>query len=136
MFWNTINEMETLRREMDRLFYRHRPGTGDFPLVNVHLNEDTAVLTAELPGLSADDLDITCKDNTVTIRGQRQGLELAEGQRYLRQERGHGKFVRSFTVPYRIENNKVEAAYRNGILCVKLPRAEADKPRKIEVAAG
>jgi len=133
------SELDRLQREMNRLFEPFsggQGGSGNFPAVNIWTGADDALLTAELPGLNPDQLEITVKDNTVTIRGSRETEPLAEGESYLRQERGTGTFVRSFALPFQVDNTKVTAQYQKGILQLTLPRAEADKPKKISVKAG
>jgi len=134
------SELDRLQREMNRLFEplasRVRPGQGSFPAVNIWTGDDEALVTAEVPGVDPDKLDITVKNNTVTIRGERPAEELKDGESYLRQERGAGNFVRSFTLPFPVDSDKISAQYRKGILQLRLPRHEADKPRKISVNAG
>ena len=132
-------DLDQLHRDMNRLFESFSSGqgsSGNFPAVNIWTGADDAFLTAELPGLNPDQLDITVKDNTVTIRGSRDTEQLAEGESYLRQERGTGTFVRSFALPFQVDSAKVTAQYQKGILQLTLPRAEADKPKKISVKAG
>ena len=142
-FWGQAtpwNEMERLRREMNRVFAnlpvasesRITPG---YPAMNVWANEDGAVATAELPGIDPETLDIAVVENTLTLSGERKPLGLAEGDVYHRRERGYGKFTRSFQLPFNVEANDVEAVYEKGVLNITLPRAEADKPRKIVVKA-
>lgn len=136
MLWNTFTEMDRIRREMDGLFNQFEAkSAGEFPLVNINTSPDAAILTAELPGMCADDIEVTCKEDTVTLRGERKSDKLDEGRRYIRRERGSGRFVRAFTLPFHADSDRVEAQYRAGILSVRVPRAEADKPRKIEVLA-
>ena len=133
-------ELDRLQREMNRLFEPltggGTPGQGDFPAVNVWTGEDNAVLTAELPGVDPDKIEVTVKDDTVTIRGNREPERLGEGETYLRQERGTGTFVRSFALPFHVDGDKVTAQYQKGILQLILPRREADKPKKISINAG
>lgn len=142
-FWgqpSPWSEMERLRREMNRLFasfptisgMRVAPG---YPAMNVWTNEDGAVVTAELPGIDPEKLDIAVVENTLTLSGERKPLELAEGDVYHRRERGYGKFTRSFQLPFNVEASNVQAVYEKGVLNITLPRAEADKPRKIVVKA-
>lgn len=129
-------EMDRIQREMDRLFKATsgtRVGSGGFPAMNIWSNEDSAVITAELPGINLDDIDISVIGDTLTLTGRRMPDELAEGARYHRQERGFGKFTRSIKLPYTVDGDKVEATYNRGVLSITLPRAEADKPRKIQV---
>ncbi len=131
-------EMERLQRDMNQLV----GGLGSrvvtpasFPAMNVWTGDDTAVITAEVPGVSADEIDISVVGETLTLSGERKPEDLEGGVRYHRRERGGGRFSRSIELPFRVDADKVEAAYDKGILRVTLPRAEADKPRKITVRA-
>jgi HSP20 family protein len=129
-------EMDRLQREMDRVFRASSPsrmGTGGYPAMNIWSNEDSAVITTELPGIDLDDIDISVVGDTMTLTGKRTAEELPEGARYHRQERGFGKFTRSIKLPYTVDGDKVEATYNRGVLSIELPRAESDKPRKIQV---
>lgn len=127
-------EMSRLHREFDRLFngYGRRPAS-DFPPVNVWKSSDSVVVTAELPGMSPSDLDITVMKNTVTLRGTRKSSEASEGTSFHRRERGSGDFVRSLQLPYDVDSDKVHARYEDGVLRLELPRAEAQKPKRITV---
>jgi len=132
--------MGRVQREVDQQLGRHagRPaaGAGEFPAVNVWTGDDNAVLTAEIPGVDPKAIELTVANGTITIRGSREAEAAKEGETYLRQERGAGRFVRSFALPFAIESGKVAAEYKNGILQVTLPRAEADKPKTIAITAG
>ena len=137
MLWNAWSEMDRLRDELDGLFSRHMGRrTGEFPPVNVYTGEEDAILTTAIPGIDPKDLDVSCRQNTVTIKGERKRLELKEGERFLRNERGAGNFVRSFTLPFKVDADGIKAEYKQGILIVKIPRAAEDKPQKIAVLAG
>lgn len=129
-------EMERMRREMNRLFSSTgtRRVAPSFPAMNVWTNQEGAVVTAELPGLSPEDIDISVVGDTLTIRGSRQAEEV-ENVQYHRRERNYGKFSRTFQLPFQVEAGKVDASFEKGVLYISLPRAEADKPRKIEVKA-
>jgi len=138
-YGNVWSEMDRLQREMNRLFEPYARGAdpvpADFPAVNIWTGEDNALLTAELPGVDPAKIEVTVKDDTVTIRGIREPDAVKAGECYLRQERGAGSFVRSFALPFHVDGAKVTAQYRTGILQLTLPRAEADKPRKIAINA-
>jgi len=133
--WDPWMELDRLQREMNRLFdaYSGDGSAGEYPAVNIWTHGDGALLTAELPGIDPKDLDIAVHDDTVTIRGTRRHEELKEGETWLRRERSAGDFVRSYSLPFSVEADKVAATYRNGILELTLPRAEADKPKRITV---
>jgi HSP20 family protein len=133
--------MDRLRREMNRLFSdwpaRSRLGTApSYPAMNVWVDENSAIVTAELPGVLPEHIDISVEDDTLTLRGDRQPDKAEEGLTYHRRERRYGNFVRTSKMPFRVDAENVEATFKNGILSVVLPRAEEDKPKKIAVRAG
>jgi HSP20 family protein len=133
--------MDRLRREVNRLFtdWPTRANWGiapTFPAMNVWTDEDSAILTAELPGVSIDDIDISVEKDTLTLYGKRQPDELEEGATYHRRERRVGGFQRAFRLSFPVDADKVQAELKNGVLSVLLPRAEADKPKKIAIKAG
>lgn len=137
-FTSSWREMERLRREMNRLFDDSFSLAGgrtapSYPAMNVWTNEEGAVLTAELPGLNPEDIDISVVGDTLTLTGECKAIELPEGAKYHRRERAFGKFSRSFQLPFSVEVDKVEAVFKNGTLHLSLPRAEAEKPKKIAV---
>lgn len=102
-------------------------------LVDAYVTEDNVVLTASVPGLNLDDLEITMDDDVLIIRGEINGLE--EESEYILRERFHGKFERRLTVNLPVDINAAEATYNNGVLRLVLPRAEEAKPRRITVNA-
>lgn len=108
-------------------------GPANFPLVNIWADENGAHLTAEIPGVDPKDLDISVTGNTVTIKGQRKELSIGEGQHYVRKERPYGQFERSIELPFNLESGAVNAEYRDGIVRIQLPRAEAEKPRRVSI---
>lgn len=131
-------EMDKLQREMNRMFdsaYVNRSGAIlDFPAINVWTKSDSGqVIIAELPGISPEELDIKVIGETLTLSGSRDLPEQSEELKYHRQERGFGHFTRSIQLPFPVEADRIEASYEKGILKIWLPRAEGDKPRKIQV---
>jgi HSP20 family protein len=137
---NPWRDIEQMQRDMDHLFNRmarfEQPAiAAGFPAINVWANEDGLVVTAELPGMNPDDIDISVVNETLTLSGLRQPDELKEGDKYHRRERRQGKFNRTFQLPFAIETDKVSAVFENGVLHISLPRAEAEKPKKIAVKA-
>lgn len=134
--WSPQAELQRLQRDMNSLFGASAAGEltrRDVPAVNVWLGEDKAVLTAELPGIDPKNLDINVREDTVSIRGTREEKPLNKGEKYLRQERRNGRFSRSFSLPFRADIDKVNAEYRRGVLELTVPRAEEDKPKRIQV---
>ena len=135
---NPWREIERMQREVGRIFddvSRNRLAVApSFPAMNVWSNEEGIVITAELPGVSPDDIDISVVGDTLTLSGGRQP-EAIENVKYHRRERSQGKFTRTFQLPFTVEAGKVEAFFDKGILHISLPRAEAEKPKKIAVKA-
>jgi HSP20 family protein len=131
---NPLSEIQRLREEMNQVFSGlDKPLSEEFPSVNAWLGEGDVIVTAELPGVDPGKVDISVVGDTLTISGSRETEPLKEGESYHRQERGHGRFARSLQLPFHVDAGKVEATYDRGILQMTLPRAEADKPRKISV---
>ena len=106
-----------------------------FPAANVWQGEDAVAITAELPGVDPSDVDISVKDNLLTIAGERKAPEVPGNARWHRNERRYGKFSRSLRLPFLASDEKVEARMSNGVLRVVVGRPEEDKPKKIEIKA-
>jgi HSP20 family protein len=133
-FTDPLREMQRLQREMNRVFSGIEPPLNqEDPLVNAWVGEQDVVIIAELPGVDPAKVDISVVGDTLTISGSRDAVPLKEGESYHRQERSYGRFSRSLQLPFHVEAGRVEAKYERGILRITLPRAEADKPRKIAV---
>ena len=128
-------ELRRLHREVNDLFDGSQRHTRirEFPPINLWSRQEDVVVTAELPGVDPEDLDVSVQGDTLTIRGARKPDGLKEGDAYHRRERGHGDFVRSIQLPHEADSDKVEGSYKKGVLTLRLPRAEADKPRQIKV---
>jgi len=133
--WSPFEELRGLQREMNRLFDGYEGGTSlsRFPALNVWGNAEKLVVTAELPGLQPEDLDISVVNNQLTIKGERKADKPAEDAVCHRCERDYGTFVRTVRLPYAVENDKVDARYENGVLSINMPRHEATKPKRIEI---
>jgi HSP20 family protein len=103
------------------------------PAVDIKEAEEAIVITADLPGFKADDVDVTVEDRRLSIRGERKFEDAAEGETYHRVERSYGVFERSFTLPSSVDPSKVEASFKNGEVTITLPRREESKPRSIKI---
>jgi HSP20 family protein len=106
----------------------------EFPPVNVWASQDGAIVMAELPGVSADQLDISVHQNTVTLRGKREPEALGDEARVIRRERIYGSFSRAVVLPFRVDAERISANLERGVLRLELPRPEDDKPRHIKIA--
>lgn len=126
--------MRSMMRGADR-FSPSRMAQPVFPAVNIWQGEDAVAITAELPGVDPADIDISVKDNMLTITGERKAPQVPEGARWHRNERGYGKFSRTIQLPYPASNDNIEARMTNGVLRIVVGRPEEDKPKKIEIRA-
>ncbi len=141
--WNPFREMERFRREMDELFNRFfdlRPTltaeTVEFsPALDVYETPEEFVLFVTAPGVREDDLTVEIADGTVTVSGERKPLIEGENvtPHYISRLGGYGKFTVSYTVPVPINESKVKAIFRNGVLEIRLPKAESAKPKTVKV---
>lgn len=131
------SDMNRARDEMDRLFGRYTGrrfplAASSYPLLNISEDDDRVYVEAELPGMEMNDLDILVQGNQLSIKGQRPKPS-SEDKTWHRQERGYGKFSRLVELPFDLDQTKVEAQFRNGVLTITLPKREESKPRRIEV---
>ena len=106
---------------------------GVFPLLNLTEDKDNYYIRAELPGMKAEDLGIQIADKTLTISGERKIPEEGGKIRYHRRERDAGRFSRAIGLPGEIDNDRIEAQMRDGLLTVIIPKAEVAKPKQITV---
>ena len=139
--FDPFRDITTLRDEMNRLFSRavgEGGGSGSAwtPAVDVFDTDDSIVLRAELPGLKTEDIEIEVDENVLTLKGERRFEETVEEGRYYRLERAYGHFQRSITLPQGVKAEEISASFDNGVLSVRVPKADEVKPRKIAVTAG
>ena len=104
-----------------------------FPAVNIWQGDEAVAVTAEFAGIDPADVDISVKENVLTLSGERKTPELPEDARWHRNERGYGKFFRAIRLPFAATEDTVEARMTNGVLRVVVGRPEEDKPKKIEI---
>jgi HSP20 family protein len=129
-FVDPLREFERMRQSLARV---SAPSTADFPLVNVWASAEHATVTSEIPGVGPKTIDVSVVDNIVTLRGSRRSEETSNDDQYHRKERWHGQFTKTVQLPFAVEANKVDAKFAKGVLTISLPRAEADKPKKITI---
>jgi HSP20 family protein len=130
-------DMDRLQNEMNRMFDAYSPWhmrvAPSFPAMNVWSNEEGLLVTAEVPGIDPKEIQVNVVNDTLTLSGERLPEKTEENTCCHRQERGYGKFTRSLQLPYSVNTNKVEASFKNGVLQIRLPRKEEDKPKKIQI---
>lgn len=139
--WEPMREMMTLREAMDRLFDDAftRPisigAVSGMPAIDLYQTNDEVVLKAALPGLKADDVQITVTSDVLTLRGEfKQENEKKDATYHIREQR-YGSFERSVMLPTDVQTDKAKAEFENGILTITLPKAEAVKPKSISIKA-
>jgi HSP20 family protein len=134
--WDPFREMTQLQNRFDRLFEAVGGRQESWlPAVDVFDTQDAVVLKAELAGMNPDDIQIEVEDNVLTIKGERKFEEKVDEERYYRVERRFGSFQRSLALPQGVKADQIEAGYDEGILTVTVPKAEQEKPKRIEVQA-
>lgn len=136
--WDPFRDLE---REVDQLltnvsiFHGIRFGR-QYPPINVYEQDNELLLIAELPGTRVEDLEVLISGGVLTIKGRRSGPEGISDDRFRRQERPRGSWQRSLTLPAHIQEDGLAAEFSNGILCIRLPKAEVTPPRQIPVTNG
>ncbi len=138
--WDPFRGLGDIQTEVNRLFDNwsgRQSMAGErmwLPAIDVHETKDEFVLTLDLPGVSEKDVHISITGDLLTVKGERRFEQQGEeGNAYHRVERLYGKFERSVQLPTMVQTDKVKAAYRDGVLTVRLPKAEEVKPREIKI---
>ena len=128
-------ELRRMQSEMNRLFTGFSAAAArDFPPINIWLGDNSVVVTAELPGVTRDDVNISLQDEVLTLEGTRQP-PVQQDVKWHRRERAYGTFARTIQLPFRVDADNVQARYQNGVLEIELVRLEADRPKKIQICA-
>jgi len=133
-----FRELSSLRRDIDRLFREtldDRDGRtlGWMPPVDIVEDEHSLVIKAEIPGMKRDDIKVEVEGGVLTISGERSLEKEESGKTYHFVERSYGQFMRSFTLPTKVDPNKIDAKYADGVLEISLAKREEAKPKTISV---
>lgn len=139
--WEPFRDMMSLRDAMDRMFEESliRPPTSFGPwaggtlAVDMYETDESIVVKTTVPGVSADDIQVSVAGDTLTIKAESSAEEEVERENYLRRERRIGSYCRSVTLPGGLESEEASADYTDGILTLTFPKAEEIKPKTIEV---
>lgn len=140
--FSPTGELRRLQREIDRIFEGYWParenGDGETavwsPRVDLSEDEESYYVHVDVPGVTREDLDINYHDGVLAISGDRKSFEKDEKENYLRVERAFGHFYRAFTLPKSVIAENISANYADGVLKVRVPKAEESRPRRIEVS--
>jgi len=146
--WNPFADMENLRREVDRAFedfgvartpasrVAFLPGRGPrrYPLINLLEDKESLYIEALTPGVDPQTLNVSVMRNRLTLSGEKIRIPAdVKPEAFHRSERASGKFVRTFDLPVEVDEEKIRAEYKNGLLIITLPKAEKAKPRQVSV---
>jgi HSP20 family protein len=103
------------------------------PAVEVRESADAYSISFELAGAEKDDVSVEVRDNVLTVKGEKKAVEVSEGEKRHHVERVYGAFTRAFTLPNEVHGDAVKATFRNGVLTVDIPKAEAEKPTVVTI---
>ena len=136
--WTPFRDLMTLHEETGKMlddFFERRgeADNGDWvPVMDVSERQDEVVVKAEIPGMEKQDIKVSVKDDKLTISGEKKREEREEGENWHRVERTYGSFKRVLALPS-VDNEKVEATYKDGVLEIRLPKLESAKPKEIPI---
>lgn len=140
--WDPFRELEEVSDRLNRMFARpaHRTNgketmiVADWaPSVDISETEGEYQIKAEIPDVKKEDVKVTLEDGVLTIQGERKHEKEEKGKKFHRIERSYGSFVRTFSLPDVIDEEKVKAEFKDGVLNLHLPKSEKAKPKAIEV---
>jgi len=142
MRWDPFRELEEMSDRLNRMFARPATRTNGketmivadwTPTVDISETDGEYQIKAEIPDVKKEDVKVTLEDGVLTIQGERKQEKEEKGKKYHRVERSYGSFVRSFSLPEFIDEEKVKAEFKDGVLNLHLPKSEKGKPKAIEV---
>jgi HSP20 family protein len=137
--WEPFREIAQMQSEMGRLFdglMEGRRGTQNWvPALDVWETESDVVYAFDLPGLAEDEISIEVADDTLTVTGERRRETEEQGDRFFRYERRYGSFSRAVGLPAGVDDSKIAASYKDGVLEVRVPKPEEAKPRRIQLGS-
>ncbi len=141
--WDPFRDLVNLQERMNRLFEdslsRSKTTDQEMPMgawtppVDIFETPEMVILRADLPGIDQKDIDVRIENSTLTLRGERRFLKEAKDEDYHRIERSYGTFSRSFQLPGSIDQTKIQAVHKDGVLEVHLPKREDTRPKQIKV---
>jgi HSP20 family protein len=138
--FSPTTEVRSLQREIDRMFDSFLPkSNGDSeqavwtPRVDLAESENAYLVHLDVPGMKKEDLEVNFQDGSVTVSGTRNEQEIDEDANFVRVERRFGRFYRSFDLPKTVDSSKIEAKYEDGVLAIRIPKAEESKPKTVTI---
>src|SRR5262249_33385506 len=141
--WDPFRDLSLLQDRMNRLFDDAGRGWGSdepaattawSPAVDIFETDGEIVVKAELPGMEKKDIALNLEKNVLTLRGERRFEKETKEDNYHRIERSYGTFSRAFSIPATVDEEKIRADYKDGVLKIVLPKKEQSKPKQIRIA--
>ncbi len=137
--WDPFTDLVQLRDEIGRWFEgseksKERTSSVWAPEVDIKETDKDISIKADLPGMKMEDIDVSVDENQLIIKGERKHEKKEEEKDYIRVERSYGSFYRSFNIGVPVKEDKIRASYKDGVLEIVVPKAEAKKPKKIAVS--
>lgn len=128
-------EMDRIRKEFDNIFsgYQRVTDSGTYPLLNVYDNRDEVIVTAELPGMTKEKVNITFMDEVLTVSGKLEPLADTQKMTAVRHERSIGAFEKRVHVPFKVQQDKISASFEDGVLTIRMPKSEEARPKTITI---
>ncbi len=145
--WQPFSELESLRKEMERLIDEFFPTKGSYispvwrrsaeevavPSVDMVDRGDEILVSMEMPGVEKDNIDVSIQEDTLTVKGTIKKETEEKEENYIKRERTYSSFERALRLPVKVNPEKIKAVLKNGILYIHLPKAEEVKPKKIKI---
>jgi len=138
--WDPFHDILSMKENFDRLLQDYFGGFSEkraeeawYPMIDIKENPDEIIVSAEISGMKKSDIKLTLSDNQLTIQGERKMEKEEENETFYRIERAYGKFKRVISLPAEVEDDKVSATYKDGVLNIRLPKSEQSKVRKIDI---
>ena len=142
-WWDPFRDLETIQNEMNKLFDSSLVRFGDrnaglldgawSPAIDVYDSKDNVMVKADIPGMSKDEIDVSVRNDTLMIKGEKKHEKETNEKDYVKTERFYGAFNRALRLPSEVDASRVEATYKNGVLELILPKKEESKPKQITI---
>jgi len=142
-WWDPFRDLETIQNEMNKLFDSSLLRFGDrnvglldgawSPAVDVYDSKDNVMVRADIPGMTKDEIDVSVRNDTLMIKGEKKQEKETKEKDFVRTERFYGSFNRAIRLPAAVDAAKVNASYKNGVLELVLPKKEESKPKQITI---
>ncbi len=142
--WDPFRDLNSLQERMNRLFEDANRGwradepsatTSWSPAVDIYETESEIIVQAEVPGMERKDIELTLENNVLTLKGERRFEKEGKDENYHRIERSYGSFSRAFSIPAMVDEKKIQADYKEGVLAIILPKKEKARAKQINITS-